>query len=72
MIEIVWVDEDNRTILMKYSLNRDKESELRYMLCEGGSNQTDCGEYHIWEKGEFIRWDKFNELVNEAVRRFSK
>ena len=72
MIEIACVDEDNRTILMKYSLDNENDSELRYMLCEGNSDETVCGQYHIWEKGEFIRWDKFKELVNGAVKKFSK
>ena len=43
MIEIACVDEDNRTILMKYSLDNENDSELRYMLCEGNSDETVCG-----------------------------
>lgn len=72
MIEIVHIDDDNFTILMKYKFDEDKDFELRKLLCEGDSDQTECGEYHMWEKGEFIRWTEFKELVNEAVRRFSK
>lgn len=72
MIEIVHIDEDSFTILMKYNLDEDKDFELRELLYEGDSDQTVCGEYHMWEKGEFIRWAKYKELVNEAVRRFSK
>jgi len=72
MIEIVHIDDDNFTILMKYSLGEDKDFELGELLYEGGSNQTECGEYHMWEKGEYIMWAKYKELVNEAVRRFSE
>lgn len=72
MIEIVYVDDDNFTILMKYNLDEDKARELHKLLYEGDSDQTVCGEYHMWKLGEYIRWAKYKELVNEAVRRFSK
>ena len=72
MIEIIHIDDDNFTILMKYKFDEDKDFELRELLYEGGSDQTECGEYHMWELGEFIRWADYKELVNEAVRRFSK
>ena len=72
MIEIVHIDDDNFTILMKYKFDEDKDFEFRELLYEGDSDQTECGEYHMWEKGEYIRWAKYKELVNEAVRKFSK
>ena len=70
MIEIVNIDDENCTILMKYKFDEDTDFELREMLYEGDSNQIECGEYHMWEKGEYIRWPKYKELVNEVVRRF--
>ena len=63
MIEIVHIDDDNFTILMKYKFDEDKDFEFRELLYRGGSDQTECGEYHMWEKGEYIR-SKLKEMHN--------